>query len=336
MAEAVAFSDTLALNLPRELRRLGIRPHLIDVEESRDDGDLQRSWRLRFPPGFPLVRANAEITSLVRKSGGEVYDAYEDSVKKNTVQMLIGIGRRITDRMTLSIDAKLVNRGRIAIVIDDFGYRQFEAAQQFAKIPQTITFAILPHHPNSALIGELANTAGHDVIVHLPIEHKRLEPAVRAAKSEPEPTTVSTSQSNEQIRRLTAEALDDVPRAIGANNHMGSLGTEDQRLMEAVLSVCRDRDLLFLDSRTTVRTVAESVAKRMGVRTASRSAFLDNDRSQASVEAGLRALPKLVEGRSSVVAIGHDRPETLAALLVVLPELEAQGYRFVGISEVVR
>ena len=50
------------------------------------------------------------------------------------------------------------------------------------------------------------------------------------------------------IRRIVA-AIEDVPYAIGINNHMGSKATADERVMKILVDICKERNLILLDSR---------------------------------------------------------------------------------------
>ena len=72
-----------------------------------------------------------------------------------------------------------------------------------------------------------------------------------------------------------AGMLGTVPHAVGVNNHQGSRATSDVALMQALMPVLRERGLFFIDSRTEAKTVAYDIAKRDGVRAASRKVFLD-------------------------------------------------------------
>ncbi len=75
--------------------------------------------------------------------------------------------------------------------------------------------------------------------------------------------------------------LETVPHAVGVNNHQGSRATSDAALMQALMPLLRERGLFFIDSRTDAKTVAYDMAKRDGVRAASRKVFLDDVETRA-------------------------------------------------------
>ena len=61
--------------------------------------------------------------------------------------------------------------GSIAIVIDDFGYRNDLISDGFLEIDASLTYAIIPGHNYSTSFGEKAVKAGYQVIVHMPMEN---------------------------------------------------------------------------------------------------------------------------------------------------------------------
>ena len=62
-------------------------------------------------------------------------------------------------------------RGRIGIIIDDFGYRNDEVSDGFLELDARLTYAVIPGHAHSASFGEKAVSAGFEVIVHMPMEN---------------------------------------------------------------------------------------------------------------------------------------------------------------------
>ena len=112
--------------------------------------------------------------------------------------------------------------------------------------------------------------------------------------------------------------------------------TEDYEKMEIILQAIREKELYFLDRRTTDKTVGYNLAQTMHIRTAQRKLFIDNIQDQQAVEKQLQKIPRLAEKNGgSVVAIGHPYPSTIAALKSYLPHLEEQGVAIVPLSQLV-
>ena len=78
---------------------------------------------------------------------------------------------------------------------------------------------------------------------------------------------------------------------------------------------------MFLDSRTTADSVAESTARGVGLRTTFRDVFLDNEISVAAIRARFRELITKARAHGSAVGIGHPYAQTLQVLAEELPQL---------------
>jgi polysaccharide deacetylase 2 family uncharacterized protein YibQ len=122
---------------------------------------------------------------------------------------------------------------------------------------------------------------------------------------------------------------------VGINNHMGSLLTADSVSMGLVMAELRQRELLFLDSRTTAASVAAREAERMQVPFAKRDVFIDNDLDLSSVLRGLAHAEGIARRQGFAVAMGHPHDVTIEALKRWLPGLDARGIALVPISAIV-
>jgi polysaccharide deacetylase 2 family uncharacterized protein YibQ len=215
-------------------------------------------------------------------------------------------------------------------VLDDCGQR-LDLMERAVRSRAPLTFAVIPHLPHSRASAERAFAAGHEVIVHQPMQPE-------SGDEDPGEGALTSGMKPEQVRRILRESFADVPHAVGLNNHMGSRATADPALMAAVASSLKamDGELFFLDSRTSARTVARSAAASRGVRTAERAVFLDNDLSPAAIRSELDRLLRLAAENGEAVGIGHLKPETLDVLEAVLPSENASEVRFVFLSDLVR
>jgi uncharacterized protein len=122
---------------------------------------------------------------------------------------------------------------------------------------------------------------------------------------------------------------------VGVNNHQGSRATSDPALMQALMPLLGKRGLFFIDSRTEAKTVAYETAKRDGLRAASRKVFLDDTAKRDAIIGQLRLAARDATRDGFTIAIGHPRPETIAALAEEVPRLESRGFTFVFASDVV-
>lgn len=223
--------------------------------------------------------------------------------------------------------AQATNR-QIAIVIDDFG-NGMKGTAEMLNLPVKLTVAIMPFLPSTKKDAESAHALGHDVIVHMPME------PIRGRASWLGPGAILTSLTDEEIRRRVEAAIDDVPYAVGMNNHMGSRATADERVMRIVLQVCKERGLFFLDSRTSWKTVVPKVAQELGVPLLHNDVFLDDVHTHRHVSKQIAAAREELKKRSSCVIIGHVGSSGLITsdeLKRAIPELSAE-VTFVRLSQ---
>ena len=218
-------------------------------------------------------------------------------------------------------------RPQLAIVVDDLGNDRAQADALF-RLSYTLTISVLPHEANSSEIAEEAHRRGYQVMLHLPM-------ATKAGGME-EAIELHPGMGAAEVEKTFAGMLDTVPYAAGVNNHEGSLGTADQKLMEELMPLLRQRDLFFIDSRTTVATVAETEARAAGVATTRRNVFLDDEESVPAIRKQFELAIRDAREKGSALAIGHPHPETLEVLNDMLPEAERRGVQLVFASDLAR
>jgi len=215
---------------------------------------------------------------------------------------------------------------RIAIIIDDLGYR-FDAGQRAIDLPGPISFAVLPGTPRASALAMRAHEQGKEVLLHLPLQARSNDPVQ-------EPLGINLDMSRGEFRDTFALALTSVPYAIGVNSHRGSLLTQHPGHMQWLMEEIQAREnLFFIDSYTTHRSVAMRLAREVGVDARKRDVFLDPDRAPETVVREFERMKKLADQRGSIIVIGHPYAATLELLERELPKLAAEGYELVTISE---
>jgi len=217
-------------------------------------------------------------------------------------------------------------KGKIGIIIDDFGYRNDEVSDGFLELNAYLTYAVIPGHEYSTSFGEKAVKAGYEVIVHMPMENT-------GKTYGEEEFVLTTEMDNETIQRRINTAFNQIPTAIGMNNHQGSSASADQRVMSSMARIMKERNLFFIDSRTTVETIAETTMEVFGVPTARRNVFLDNDDDEEKIIEQFMKLVKKSEELGSAIGIGHVKPKTLKVLKKHIPELQKKGFKFEFVSK---
>ena len=224
---------------------------------------------------------------------------------------------------------RAVGPGTVAIIIDDMGSSVREADELMAiKLP--LTFSIIPGLAHVKGVAEAAHARGYQLMIHIPMEPQGYP------RQRMERYGLLLSQSDEEIRKRLDGFLREVPYAKGANNHMGSRFTEDRAKMGTVLGFLKGKGLFFIDSKTTPHSVGNSLAREMGIETASRNVFIDNVQDVEAIREQLEQLATMARRKGAVIGICHPHKTTIQALAATLPELRKSGITFVYAAELVR
>lgn len=231
--------------------------------------------------------------------------------------------------VTVKKAAKKPLVGRIALIIDDCGYSS-EPCDFLNHMTRPITFSILPELDYSAEVARCARDKGKDVMLHLPME------PYSYSEKYPENYIIKTSMTKTSIENTILKALENVPFAVGVNNHMGSKATENKRVMRTVFSALQKHNLFFVDSLVTSRSICKTLAKEMHLPFAERDIFLDNKNERAYIEGQLQKAVQKARSAGRAVAIGHARNLTLQVIAEQIPTLEKQGIQFVFIKDLTK
>jgi polysaccharide deacetylase 2 family uncharacterized protein YibQ len=215
---------------------------------------------------------------------------------------------------------------KVALVIDDMG-NDLEFLQELINLGVPLTVAVLPEAPYASQTAQLAQEKGLEVIIHLPLEALNGQVGYAGADG-----LIRASMSAEEIRAILEKDLSLLPQAVGLNNHMGSRATADRYLMEIILDFLKEKNLFFLDSKTTPRSIAYDLAIKKKIPALSRNVFLDADENHLQVKERLAELLHYALKNGQAVGIGHPFPETLEVLRSYRAEAERLGLEPVKLS----
>ena len=216
----------------------------------------------------------------------------------------------------------------VAIVIDDMGISA-KRSREIISLNAPLTTSFLTYGKNLRDLYKEAFEAGHEIMLHIPMEPK--------GKASLAPDTLMVDMKNEKIESMLAEmfAKFEGVKIKGANNHMGSLFTENREKLNIVMKALKERHLFFLDSRTTADSVAENVAQEQGVPHISRDIFLDNNNDYQYIIKQLNSTEKTAREKGWAVAIGHPKTETYKALKNWIATINGKDITLVHLSDIV-
>ena len=219
---------------------------------------------------------------------------------------------------------RLAVKGRIAIVLDDWGYH-LDNLGIVENIGYPITAAVLPNVKYSGRVSEELHSRGFEIILHLPMEPEE--------KDGLEKNTIMISLEKAQILHILDRDLASVIYAKGVSNHMGSRATSDLRTMGIIFKELEQRHLYFLDSYVTSKSICSRLARKFKLTFFKRDIFLDNKEDKEYIKEQILRLKIKARAQGFAIGIGHDRRITLEVLREVMPQLAKEGYKFVFLSE---
>lgn len=200
-----------------------------------------------------------------------------------------------------------VNSG-LALILDDVGY-DLSALQRILNLSVPVAIAVIPDAPYARESAVLAHDHGQMVMLHLP-----MEPTSDKYRKRMNAYFLHEKMDRDQLRETFLKGLAEVPYVEGVNNHMGSYLTERPESMRWVMQLCRERELFFIDSKTSHKSVAADMAQAMDVPWASRQIFLDHDLDPEAMQAAWAKAEQCLNKGYRCIVIGHPHRETVEFL----------------------
>lgn len=254
----------------------------------------------------------------------------DDAEDKKSALPLIHYNKKSIKDINISIQHKPRYFGKqpvIAIVIDDMGVNQ-RRTKEILSLKASLTSSFLTYSANLTKQINEAKASGHEIMAHVPMEpHKNLYPSA---------DSLTIVMDDEDIKQDFTKMLTKFEGISGINNHMGSKFTENKQKMSDIMSILKQQNLYFLDSKTTSKSVGKAVAKEYGVAYAHRHVFLDNVNDKDYILQQLAITERIAKKNGYAVAIGHPKSQTYEALKVWLPSLKDKNIKLVHMSNIVQ
>lgn len=224
------------------------------------------------------------------------------------------------------------SKPRIAVVIDDFGltYPKNVPDSQWMRIPWPVTFAVMPESPRTAQAARQTKESGHELIIHFPFD-----PFISLEL----PKDKASAGDLDKVDKLLAKCFNQIPGAVGLNNHRSYKATQNRPLMRAFMRKLKPKGVYFLDSKVSPKSVALEEALNAGIPSAGNFVFLEEPRhyQKEFTVRMLRRAAAFARKHGEVVVIGHHYYRgTYEGLIEEVPKLRAQGFEFVFASALAR
>ncbi len=224
-----------------------------------------------------------------------------------------------------------LNKPRLAIVIDDFGYSSGKTARELINLDVKITISIIPGHQYTQWAIDEGLKHNKEIIVHMPMEPEK----ENLIKGEEE-FILTTNSTNNENRLKLLKAIESIPQAVGLNNHMGSKATTDKELMTIVAQVIKDKNLYFLDSITSAKSVAFDICNTHGIPSLKRSVFIDHEKNDIYIENQLNKAINIAKEKMTAIALGHVNNHTIKVIKKMLENGDFDNISLCFASEIIK
>ena len=219
----------------------------------------------------------------------------EDIIAKPIIKKI----KKIKNKIIKPID----NRPKLAIICDDV--TTAKQVRQINNIGYDVTMSFLPPTPRHKRSASIAQNISF-YMIHLPLEAK-------STKFE-EKNTLKINNSYKKIEKRISALKAIYPNTKYINNHTGSKFTSNNKAMDNLMRALKKHNFIFIDSRTTAKSVAAKYAKKYSVPFLSRNIFLDNKADKNYIQNQLRKAVKIAKRDGFAIAICHPHGITLKTL----------------------
>jgi polysaccharide deacetylase 2 family uncharacterized protein YibQ len=208
------------------------------------------------------------------------------------------------------------HRPKVALIFDDLG-ESLKELKTLYTLDIPVTVSIIPGLKFSKNIAYIGSRCGFSIFIHLPLQPK----GVSDYKTD-KYKFIGGGLNKREVDSLLRYYLNHIRVAIGVNNHMGSAATEDPKLMNQVLKAVKRKGLIFVDSFTSLESVAYDTAKKLDLVCAVNDGFLDSVDDVEAINKKLDKLVKKAKEKGRIIVIAHPKENTFKVLRERLPQLK--------------
>jgi polysaccharide deacetylase 2 family uncharacterized protein YibQ len=220
-------------------------------------------------------------------------------------------------------------RPRIALIIGGLGQSSAATEAAIQRLPGAVTLAYTAYARNLAQWVDLSRAAGHEVLLTLPME------PVGYPANDPGPHTLLVSLSEAENKARLTWLMSRFAGYSGVVNLMGSRFTTEAGPLKPVLDELNKRGLLFVDSRSSLNSVAGKMAGEIKLPHAVNNRFIDTKAARPEIDKRLEELEQIARSEGVAVGIGAAYPVTIERVAQWVQQLDGKGIALAPVSAVV-
>lgn len=220
-------------------------------------------------------------------------------------------------------------RPRVSLIISGLGQSTGATEAAIQRLPGPVTLAFSPYGKNLEQWTTLARAAGHEVLLTVPME------PIGYPENDPGPHTLLTSLSDKENKERLLYLLSRFTGYVGVLNTMGARLTTTPQSLKPILQELRDRGLMFVDARSSLRSVAAAQAREIGLPRAINNRFIDIKASRSEIDQRLDELERIARENGYAIGIGSPYPVTVERVVLWAQELDSRGIALAPVSAMV-
>ena len=218
---------------------------------------------------------------------------------------------------------------RIALIVTNLGLSATYTKAALKLLPEDITLSFSHVAPRLKSWIREARQKGHEVLMDIPME------PLGFPKNDPGRATLLTSSNEvENLNRLEHV----MKKAGGYVGLLGTLGTKFMLHSETflpILKTIKQRGLIYVDSRSTSRSLGPELASSIQLPRAFNNIFIDKEPSNQKIKSKLDELEKIALKKRFAVGIAQPFPLTIEILSQWAEKLKPKQISLAPITAVV-
>ena len=220
-------------------------------------------------------------------------------------------------------------RPRVGLIFSGLGQSTAATEAAIQRLPGGVTLAFAPYAKNLEQWIGLARAAGHEVLLTVPME------PIGYPENDPGPHTLLTSLSERENRDRLLFLLSRFTGYVGVLNTMGARLTTSPQSLKPILEEIKDRGLIFVDARSSLRSVAAAQATEIGLPRAINNRFIDIKAARSDIDQRLDELERIAREGGYALGIGSPYPVTIERVALWVQALEGKGIALAPVSALV-
>ncbi len=281
----------------KEILNEKIEKKIEEIKKINDEKELIEKVEIKEDAKIEEPKTEEKLKEEIKKEE----KIKEDKIKKEEP-------KKYDEKSIISSKDRYIHdpkrKPKLIVIIDDVSTEKQK--QSILNIGYPVTMAFLPPtsgHKDSAKIAQ--SVAFH--MIHFPMQ-------ASSAFKGPETDTLKVTDSYEKIEERVRQLRAWYPKAKYTNNHTGSVFTENDEAMARLYKALDKYNFVFVDSRTSAKSVAKKYSVKYNMPYIVRNTFLDNTKDYKAIQNQLLDAVRIAKKQGYAIAIGHPYDVTIKVL----------------------